>query len=80
MIEEAVGRRIKELRWERRETQESLSDKIGMSRSYFASIELGQRNVSAKILMKILDGLEVTPKEFFDSPLFGPTKRTKKTR
>ena len=70
MIEEAIGQRIRELRKARGETQESISNKAGISQSYFTVIESGQTNISAKTLMKVLDALEVTPKRFFRSPLF----------
>ena len=69
-IEEAIGMRIRELRWELRETQEMFCNRIGLSRTYFAEIEGGRRNVSIRTLRRIFEGLGVSPAEFFDSPLF----------
>ena len=69
-IEEATGIRIRELRSALGESQETTALRIGMSRSYFAEIESGKRNASLDTLARIFRGLDVSPKEFFSSPLF----------
>ena len=65
-----VGLRIKELRAERGLSQDALAYSIGMSRTYFAEVETGKRNVSIKNILRIAEGLGVSLKEFFDSELF----------
>lgn len=66
MITEKVGNRIRELRHETGLSQEKFALKIGMDRTYFASIELGKRNVALINLEKIANGLGVTLSELFD--------------
>ena len=46
MITEKIGNRIRELRKETGLSQEKFAAKIGMDRTYFASVELGKRNIS----------------------------------
>lgn len=65
-----VGLRIKELRAERGVSQDALAYSIGMSRTYFAEVETGKRNVSIKNISRIAEGLGVSLKEFFDSDVF----------
>ena len=65
-----VGLRIKELRAERGVGQDALAYSIGMSRTYFAEVETGKRNVSIKNIARIAEGLNVSLKEFFDSDFF----------
>lgn len=66
MITKRVGLRIKELRTQKIGlSQEKFALKIGMDRTYFASVENGKRNVSIVNLEKIINGLEVTFSDFF---------------
>ena len=65
MITEKVGNRIRELRNETGLSQEKFALKIGMDRTYFASVELGKRNISIVNIEKIANGLDVTLSEFF---------------
>ena len=61
MITEDLGRRIKELRLERTGlSQESFARKIGMDRTYLASVEAGKRNISIRNIEKIANGLGIT--------------------
>ena len=69
-IEQATGMRIRELRLSMGLSQEAFSLGVDMARSYFAEIELGKRNASMDTLARIFKGLKVTPKDFYDSPLF----------
>lgn len=66
MITEKVGNRIRELRNETGLSQEKFALKIGMDRTYFASVELGKRNIALKNIEKIANGLGVTLSEFFE--------------
>ena len=65
MITKKLGNRIRELRTQIGLSQEKFAQKIGMDRTYFASVELGKRNISIINLEKIADGLEVTLAELF---------------
>ena len=65
-----VGLRIKELRAELGMSQEAFAYSIGMSRTYFAEVETGKRNVSIENIDRIARGLGVSLKEFFNSDLF----------
>lgn len=65
MITEDLGNRIKLLRQKTGLSQEKFSLKIGMDRTYFASVEIGKRNISIINIQKIADGLGITLSELF---------------
>lgn len=65
-----VRLRIKELRAELGMSQEAFAYSIEMSRTYFAEVETGKRNVSIENIDRIARGLGVSLKEFFNSDLF----------
>ena len=65
MITEDLGKRIRELRQQTGLSQEKFSLKIGMDRTYFASVEAGKRNISIVNIKKISDGLGITLSELF---------------
>lgn len=65
MITEKLGNRIRELRKQTGLSQEKFALSIGMDRTYFASVELGKRNVSIINIEKIAKGLDVTLAELF---------------
>lgn len=66
MITVELGKRIRELRSQTRLSQEKFALKIGMDRTYFASVEAGKRNIAICNIKKIADGLEVTLSELFE--------------
>lgn len=66
MITVSLGSRIRELRLKTGLSQEKFSLKIGMDRTYFASVEAGKRNISIVNIKKIADGLGVTLSELFN--------------
>ena len=66
MIEEKVGRRIKELRSKLGISQEELGFRSGVHRTYIASLEVGKRNISIATLEKIVNALEVSFSAFFN--------------
>ena len=66
MITEELGKRIRELRHQTGLSQEKFALKIGMDRTYFASVEAGKRNIAICNIKKIADGLDVTLSELFD--------------
>lgn len=65
MITEDLGKRIRELRQQTGLSQEKFALKIGMDRTYFASVEAGKRNIAIVNIKKIADGLDVTLSELF---------------
>ena len=65
MIQPKIGVRIKELRISLGLSQEKFALKIGMDRTYFASVEAGKRNISINNLEKIINGLELSFSDFF---------------
>lgn len=66
MIEEKVGNRIRVLRGKLGISQEELSFRSGVHRTYIASLEVGKRNISIATLEKIIKTLEVSFSEFFN--------------
>lgn len=66
MITAKIGNRIRELRMKTGLSQEKFAQKIGMDRTYFASVELGKRNISIVNIEKIAKGLEISLSELFD--------------
>lgn len=65
MIKRKIGVRIRELRTATGLSQEKFALKIGMDRTYLASVELGNRNISIVNLEKIANGLNITLSELF---------------
>ena len=65
MVQEKVGNRIKALRQQTGLSQEKFALKIGMDRTYFASVEKGKRNISVINLEKIANGLGISLSELF---------------
>lgn len=66
MITVDLGNRIRELRQKTGLSQEKFALKIGMDRTYFASVEAGKRNVAIVNIKTIADGLGVTLSELFE--------------
>ena len=66
MITQHLGNRIRELRNKTGLSQEKFALKIGIDRTYFASIESGKRNVAIRNIKKIADGLGVSLSELFE--------------
>ena len=65
MITVDFGNRIRELRTETGLSQEKFALKIGMDRTYYASVEAGRRNISLINIEKIAKGLGVSLSELF---------------
>lgn len=64
-IKSKVGKRIKEIREQKSISQKDLSFSADLDRSYIASVESGQRNISIVNLEKITIALNVTLSELF---------------
>lgn len=65
MMNKWIGQRIKKLREQAGLSQEKFAMKIDMDRSYFASVEVGKRNISINNLEKIIKGFDITFEDFF---------------
>lgn len=65
MIQEKIGIRIRELRQRTGLSQEKFALKIGLDRTYYASVENGKRNISIVNLEKIAKGFGITLSEMF---------------
>lgn len=65
MIQIEFGKRIKKLRNETGLSQEKFALKIGMDRTYYASVESGKRNISLKNIEKIANGFGIPISQLF---------------
>ena len=65
MIEKEFGKRIKELRLSLGLSQEKFALSINMDRTYYASVENGNRNISLINIHKIAQGFNVSLEELF---------------
>jgi transcriptional regulator with XRE-family HTH domain len=65
-----IGQRIKQLREASNMSQKDLSFAADLDRSYIASVENGQRNISIVNIEKITVALGVTLKQFFNDAEF----------
>ena len=65
MITVDLGLRIRELRQQTGLSQEKFALKIGMDRTYFASVEAGKRNIAVVNIKRCADGLGVSLSELF---------------
>ena len=67
MIKKQFGTRLRNLRKAKTElSQEAFAYSINMDRTYYCSIENGERNVSLENIKKIADGLGISISELFD--------------
>ena len=69
-IKSKIGNRIKELRDVKEMSQKDLAYASDLDRSYIASVENGQRNISIVNIEKIAAALGVTLKDFFGNDKF----------
>lgn len=57
------GRRVRQLRKRLGVSQEDFAHRIDLDRSYFGSVERGERNISLENICIIAEGLGVAPAE-----------------
>ena len=69
-IKVQIGERIKELRDAKKLSQQDLANAADMERTFITHIETGKRNISVDTLQKVLEALEISFKDFFDSAIF----------
>ena len=73
-VKTKIGLRIKELRESRKMSQKDLSYSADLDRSYIASVESGNRNISIINIEKIALALGFSLKEFFNHARFENVK------
>uniref|UniRef100_UPI0040561E9A helix-turn-helix domain-containing protein n=1 Tax=Acetatifactor sp. TaxID=1872090 RepID=UPI0040561E9A len=61
-----VGKRIRELREQKKYTINKLANKAGVSQSYLRDVELGNKNPTVEFLSLICQSLDISLKDFFD--------------
>lgn len=69
-IKQKIGKRIKELRDTKGISQKDLAFDSDLDRSYIASVESGNRNISIVNIEKIANALGVSLSEFFQDGNF----------
>ena len=69
-IKSKIGNRIKELRELNQMSQKDLAYTSDLDRSYIASVENGQRNISIVNIEKVANALGINLKHFFDNEKF----------
>lgn len=73
-----IGQRIRNLRESANMSQKDLAFTADLDRSYIASVESGQRNISIVNIEKIADALNCSLKEFFNDAEFDKSSRRAK--
>jgi len=69
-IKSKIGIRIRNLREQQNMSQKDLAFSADLDRSYIASVENGQRNISIVNIEKVSIALGVTLQEFFNNDKF----------
>lgn len=67
MIKKNFGSKIRNLRLQMGISQENFALKIGMDRTYYASVEKGNRNISLLNIEKISKGFGISLSELFEN-------------
>ena len=65
MIEQEIGRRIKEIRKQKKIPQEKLAEMISISPNYMSALERGAYNIKLELLVQIIDCLDITADDLF---------------
>ena len=65
MIEQEIGRRIKEIRKQKKIPQEKLAEMIGITPNYMSALERGSYNIKLELLVQIIDCLDITADDLF---------------
>jgi transcriptional regulator with XRE-family HTH domain len=65
-IKKEFGKRLYQLRKEKKMSQETLAELSELNRPYISAIEQGKRNVSLEVIEKLARALEIEIREFFE--------------
>ena len=77
---EKIGKHIKDLRGEKKLSQQSLAELAGISYKYLGEIERGQVNLSVEILIKIAESLLVPPGDLLNDVITDETRTISKIK
>jgi transcriptional regulator with XRE-family HTH domain len=66
VIQEKLGRKIREQRIIIGVSQEELADISGLHRTYIGSVERGERNISLQNIVRIAQALSISPSVLFE--------------
>jgi transcriptional regulator with XRE-family HTH domain len=69
-IQEKIGKRITQLRKDKKLSQQKFAYEADVERSFLTHIEKGRKNISVGTLERILTALEVSFKDFFNDKEF----------
>jgi transcriptional regulator with XRE-family HTH domain len=75
-----VGRRVAELRRQRRWTQEALAEKAQVSGRYIQLIEAGDENLTIESLAMLANALRIPVRELFERPRSWKTEPLPRSR
>ena len=64
-----IGQRVKEIRISNKISQEQLAEQADLGHKYLSYLENGKYNIKIDTLEKLLEALELSPSEFFDTKL-----------
>lgn len=64
MLEKVFGKTLKQIRTERRLSQEKLAELCELDRTYISLLERGLRQPTLSTLFKLLEALEIEPDDF----------------
>lgn len=62
-----LGKQVRKLRDQAGLTQEMLAHKTGLHRAYVSTLELGYRNATTVVLVKLAKALKVKPSELLEN-------------
>ncbi len=62
-VQSLLGKRIRDRRQILGVSQEEMAAKCGLHRTYYGSVERGERNVALQNIVRIADALEVDPSD-----------------
>lgn len=65
-IKQEFGKRLNQIRKEKKISQERLAELSELNRPYISAIEQGKRNVSLEVIEKLAQALKIEIKTFFD--------------
>jgi transcriptional regulator with XRE-family HTH domain len=65
-IKQEFGKRLNQIRKEKKMSQETLAELSGLNRPYISAIEQGKRNVSIEVIEKLSQALQIKITKFFE--------------
>jgi transcriptional regulator with XRE-family HTH domain len=65
-IKQEFGKRLAQMRKDRKISQEQLAELSGLNRPYISGIEQGKRNVSLEVIVSLAKALGIQTKELFE--------------